>query len=79
MFFGEPKRADVRPRPAPKPSPQKSMTYPPVRNRGARSINVGSNPPALSQKASVGPAMKKPEISTVLLLILVTYRVVGNV
>jgi hypothetical protein len=46
------------------PSPQKSITYPPVRKAGARSTNVGSNPPALSQNANVGPAIPAPEIKT---------------
>src|SRR3954467_331452 len=50
------------------PRPQKSMTYPPVRRAGARSIRVGLNPAAFSQKARVGPAIPAPEINTVLLL-----------
>src|ERR1700741_3760934 len=47
------------------PSPQKSITYPPMRKTGARSIKVGSNPAAFNQKASVGPAIPAPEIKTV--------------
>src|SRR6202008_1023172 len=47
------------------PSPQKSITYPPVRKADARSIRVGSNPAAFNQKASVGPAIPAPEIKTV--------------
>ena len=43
---------------------QKSMAYPPGRKAGARSIKVGSNPPALSQNASAGPAIPAPEIKT---------------
>src|ERR1700740_1090053 len=47
------------------PSPQKSITYPPVRKADARSIRVGSNPAAFNQKASVGPAIPAPELKRV--------------
>ena len=46
-------------------TPRRSTVCPPGRGPGAISTTVGANPNRRSQKASAGPAMPPPEISTV--------------